>query len=394
MIRIRKTKEELLELQKKYGIDKFWSFSRVDQYLTSKYVYYLNYIKHERKDAEQSIYGIMGGLIHDTVEDLYLGNINKNDLLDRFESFWSMNIDMLDIKFDRTDSEKNSKIKSKYYECLKHFMMNHELINDEMITEQFITIKIGDNYFQGYIDACTKDKNGIFTIIDWKTSTIFAKKDIPKKSRQLLLYSLGLHQKGVPLEKIKCCFNFLKYVSVDFEQINGKHKIIQIERNKIGERLVASANRWLKKLDYSEDKVKEFNQEMILSNSLDCLPNEVQSKFSIHDCYIYIEANELLLNELENDLIKVCKEIDDKTDEYLKTYDDKIFWDDEESIKKQEYYYYNLCDYTPNKVRPFKEYLESIEKKKQENDLLAFVDNNDSKNADSDNEDWLKGLFA
>lgn len=396
MIKIRKTEEELSILKDKLDVDRLWSFSRVDQYLTSKYVYYLNYIKKAKKDSEQSIYGIMGGLIHDTIEKYYLNEITKNDLYKQFENFWFLNVDTLDIKFDRTDNEKNNKIKSKYYECLKHFMINHIPIKDDMVTEQFITIKIGKYYFQGYIDSCIKDKDGNFTVLDWKSSTIYSKKDINKKARQLLLYSYGLYQKGVPIDKIKAAWNFLKYVNVEVQQANGKTKIRQIERNKIGEKLQSNVKMWAKKLGYSQDDISEFYKSMILSNSIDSLPDNIKSKFNIKDCYLHVEVSEYAFDQLEKELEDAVDEIVSKTQEYFETFNEKIFWDDEETLKKQEYYFYNLCDYTPNTVKPFKEYLDKINKEKEEKqngvDLMGYV-NDDSSTKEESNEDWLKGLF-
>lgn len=394
--KIRKSREELNEIKNKLGIEKLWSFSSVDLFKTSKYNYYLRYIKHEEPDAEMSIYGIMGGLIHDTVEKLYLGQINKEELLTNFESFWFMNVEALDIRFDRSDSNKNDLIKNKYYQNLKEFMLNHEVVEDKMVTEKFILVKVGDYYFQGYIDSLIKDKSGNIIINDWKTSTIYKGKDIQKKATQLLLYSLGVHQLGIPLNKIKACWNFMKYANVCCEQINGKTKIRQIERSKIGSTLTSNIKTWMKKLKYNDETIEQTLTQMIVDNSLDCLPEDIKSKYEIHDCYVYVDINEESIKSVEGSLIETVELIKKLTDEYSKTHDDNLFWDSIEEIKNSNYYFYNLCDYTSKKHKPFKAFLDDLESKKNGLDLLDVQKSNNIESSShdvSDDASWLDELF-
>lgn len=388
---MRKSKEELNEIKKDLNIDKLWSFSAIDTFLNSKYSYFLKYIKHTKPDNEDNIYGIMGGLIHDTIESFYKKEISFKELLEKFENFWLVNVDTLDIRFDRTDRDKNEKIKTKYYECLRHFMINHQKVELPMITEQFLLIKIGKYYFQGYIDSCVKNDDGVFTIIDWKTSSIYKNQKLKEKSKQLLLYAYGLYQKGkLPIDKIKCCFNFLKYVNVDIEQINGKIKTRQIERNQIGNKLQNAAKTWLKKFKYNDEEISQYLVDMELNNSIDTLPNVVKEKIKISDCYVYVDINEQVFKELENELIDIIDDINQKEAQYNITLNDHIFWDDFDEIKKQEYYYYNLCDYSPNLNKPFKEYLDQLEKNKNGVDLL---DIGTQKSKDDNTLDWINELF-
>lgn len=399
---IRKTREELEQLKKDLNIDKLWSFSSISTYLTSPYEYFLKYIKHEKPDADANIYGVMGGLVHDTIEAFYNNEIKYDEMFSRFDNFWNINIDLLKIKFDRNNEEMNTKIKSKYYECLKEFMLNHEVINDKMLTEQFMTIKVGDYYFQGYADSITQNKDGVFTVIDWKSSTIYKSKDISEKQIQLLLYSLGLYQKAngnLPLNKIKACWNFLKYVNVTVKQVNGKEKIRSIERNKIGEKLQSNAKTWLKKSKELNDKtVDDYLNQMLLENSIDCLPNDVKDKFTINDCYVYIDVNPINIQHIESLLVNTIQEIEQKTKEYELTKDESIFYDTEESVKEQEYYFFNLCDYTANKHIPFKRHLEILERNKSGDEFGQLPTTQSfgvlSKQENEDNNSWMDSLFG
>lgn len=141
-----------------------------------------------------------------------------------------------------------------------------------------------DIVLQGYIDFLFTEKytdeNGNektrIRIVDWKTSTRYAGKKIDSECGQLVIYAEGIRQAlDIPLEDIICEWNFLKYVTVTYEQKNGKKKDRYIERNVIGESLVNTAKMWLKEFGY-EDDMESYIDKMILDNTIDCLPKEVR----------------------------------------------------------------------------------------------------------------------
>lgn len=387
---MRKSYDELEKIKNELNVKRLWSYSRVEQYCTSHFIYLLKYILNIKADRNDGIYGIMGGLVHDTIERFYNHEIKKEDMLENFKTYWDINVETFGFKFDRNDSAKNDSIKAKYRKCLEHFMVNHDVINEDMLLEQFVLVKVGKEYFQGYLDALKIDKiNKIFTIIDWKTSTIFSNKDIPHKSRQLKLYALGLHQQyNIPFENIKICFNFLKYVTVEELQKNGKTKLRNIERNLIGDKLSKSVEKWLKSFGYSEEDIHNYVLKVIAENSIDCLPEEVKEKFNIKDCYLYVDINEDEINLLVSELSDTVNEIKEKEMEYDVTKDPHEFWDNEESLVKNEYYYFNLCDYNLDRVLPFKEYLDKKNAQKEQTDLLG---GNKSTKTD---EELLKEIFG
>ena len=73
---------------------------------------------------------------------------------------------------------------------------------------------------------------------------------------------------------------------------------------------------------------------------------------------------------------------------YLQDYEaaEKLFWDNEESLKSQSYYYNNLCGYSIPTVKPYKEYLDKINANKNEN---LSSNNNDF---EEDDFSWLDGI--
>ena len=96
--------------------------------------------------------------------------------------------ELSDLKFNRSDEEKNARIKNKYNDCLRHFFKNHVIIPGENTVESFALSKIGEYVFQGYIDLLSKtteNNQDIYTVYDFKTSTRFSANDMISKSDQL-----------------------------------------------------------------------------------------------------------------------------------------------------------------------------------------------------------------
>lgn len=388
---MRLSKEELENVKKKYGVDTLYSFSRFDKFRQSRYEYFLTYIKHEDPQGEISPYGILGGECHDLIESFYNGEIEYEDLADAFDTSFATNIDMLDYKFNRSDEAMNKSVKKKYYENLLEFFKNYKPLPYKMANEKFVTIKVADNIvFQGYIDNVYKDKNGIYWITDYKTSSAYKGKAIEEHSHQLVLYAAGLNQMGVPADKIRIQWNFLKYVNIDTLQKNGKFAHTVSERREIGQKCKAKAKIWLKTYGFSDDEIDEFANEMLVSNSIDCLPNEVKEKFTIEDCYVEVENWQDIWEELKEEIIETIDEINRLTEEYNLTGDDKLFWDDDEKLKSQSYYLSNLSDYKISQLKDYANYLERQEAEKEASEDLLGVG---KKIEENDDMAWLSDII-
>ena len=123
----RKTSEELTDISKKLGVDTLWSWSRYHCYKQDRWEYFLKYILHTPEDRNNSIYCVSGGNVHDIIEDLYTDKIKYKDMLDVYEdSLFAMNC--AELKYNRSDSEKNDAIADKYENCIRHFFKNHQMI--------------------------------------------------------------------------------------------------------------------------------------------------------------------------------------------------------------------------------------------------------------------------
>lgn len=367
----RLTSEELQTLMKNEGVSRIWSWSKWNCFHISPYEYFLKYILHKKEDRTDCIYTTTGGIAHDIMERRYTGKLPYEQMIDDFEDGWVTAFNIAEMKFDRNSPEKNDKISQKYYENLKHFFMNHTPLKYKPVIEQFVKAKIGDNLFQGYIDVCFKDDEGNFNILDWKTSSIYKGKKAENECGQLVVYAIGLNQQGVPMDKIRICWNFLKYVSIQYEQANGAVKTREVERCKIGESLQTNAKMWLKKLGYT-DQVDDYLKLLLDTNDIECLPKEVQEKYIISDCYVYVPLTDELIHRWKEAIISTINDIELREKDYEETHSDKAFWDTDESVEAQSYYFSTLCGYSPNLHLPYKAYLERTEKAK-DGDVFSGV---------------------
>ena len=391
----RLTHEELNEILKQEGVDRIWSWSKFNTFKTSPYEYYLKYILHKEEDRQDCIYTSTGSLAHDIIEKFYKGEIQYEDMMEEFEDGWVTLYDISQLKFDRNNEERNKSIGEKYYKNLQHFFSNHTKLEHKPILEQFVKVKIGDNLFHGYIDCCFKDDDGCFNIIDWKTSSEYRGEKAKKECGQLVTYALALNQMGVPMDKIKIAWNFLKYCTVQYEQANGVVKSRIIERFELGEKLQSNLKVWLKRLGYQEE-MEDYLKMVIDTNSLKCLPEDVQKKYVVSDCYVYVDLTDELINYWVDDIIVTIKDIELREKDWEETHSAKIWWDTDESVNAQSYYFSTLSGYSPNLHKPYAEYLEKIEASKN-GDIFGNVGVSTSSNIINNKSDevdlsWLNSI--
>ena len=371
----RLSNEELDKIKEKYNVSRIWSFSRVNTYLTSKYEYALKYVFHEKEDRQDCAYTTLGSLCHDTLDDYYEGKITYEDMAGQFNDGWLTAIDIADLKLDRNDEEHDKNLREKYKLDIQHFFKNHVKYNHELLIEKPVITNVDSNIFVGYADAIYKDDNGDYYIIDFKTSSAsgFTGKSLEKKSTQLVLYSMALIQAGIDIERVHPCFNMLKYVNVETTLKNGKTKQRMIERFKIGESLQSNARTWLKSFGYSEDEIDNYLKLMLDANSIEVLPEKVQEKYKFKDCHIYVSLTQELISKTVSEITATIQDIEAREKDYAETHSDQCFFDSEEDVKKESYYYSTLCSYSPSKLKPYAEYLDKLEKQKTGIDLFAGV---------------------
>jgi len=384
---LRKQFEEIQLIANKLGCDEIYSWSKYNQYKGDTYTFFLRYILKIPEDRKDSIYGVFGNASHDILEKYYNKEISYTDMIEIFEEkLFEFTIG--NLKYDRSDEDKNKKIGNKYESCMRHFFKNHQRIPHKLKLEVFVPIKINNILIQAYVDAIHMEKRedkDILVITDWKTSSIYKGKKILKEQGQLILYSYGVHKKlNIPMDQIVARWAFLKYVEVECMQANGKLKSRIIERNSIGSSLSSNAKMWLKKSDnkFSEEEIDDYLSQMLIDNSIDCLPDDVKSKFVVKDCYVEISLDDESIQELLDDIIKTVEEIKEKQIEYKNTLDNKIWWQD--VTDTESYFLANLNGYSAKIHAPYKAYLESLD---------MFKNKENSNKVEEEDLTWLTELL-
>lgn len=357
---MRLTKEQLEKVKKDYDVDVLWSWSKISSWHTSKYEWFLHYITHEEPDRLDCIYGKEGNYSHDIIEKYYNKEISYEEMINDFQCSWDTARNILGLKFNRSDADKDKVIAERYYNNLKLFFEHHQPLNYKLHTEEFATIKIKNNVLQGYIDAWYQDENNVIHIIDWKTSSIYTGKTLEEKSGQLVCYAMYFMQKGIPIDKIKLHFNFLKYATITYEQANGKIKSMNVERGQLGDKLQSPCKMWLKKTGY-ENELNDYLKKVLDTDDIKCLPKDVQEKISISDCYVDVPLTMELVKYWKNYIINTINEIEEKIMLYEIYNDESVFYDSIEEVEKESFYYATLSEYSSNKNICYAKYLEQLE---------------------------------
>lgn len=394
----RLTFEELEKIKQKYNVNRIWSYSRVSTFLTSPFEYALKYVDGMKKqeDRQDSIYTSLGSAAHQCLEDYYTGKIQFDEMYEQYSDSWVTCYDIANLKFDRCNDEKNKTIAEKYKLNMQYFFKNHTIYPYEVLIEKPVVVDVNGNIFIGYIDGLYKTDDGDITIIDFKSSSAYSGKSLEEHSQQLKLYALGIHQAtGIPLSKIHGCFNFLKYVTIEYTQANGKVKTKNTERKNLGESLQANLKVWIKKLGY-EDQMDEFLKMVLDDNDIKRLPEDLQSKYKIYDCHTYVDTSEEAISKLVNEISIIIKDIELRENDYIQTKSEKCFWDTEESVKAQSYYMANLMAYSPNLHKPYAEYLSKLEAQQNGDIFGNLLGSTTSKVIETKNDEidlsWLDSL--
>lgn len=311
---MRLTRQETEVVKKQFGVDRIWSYSRLSTYVSQKWVYRMTYLD-PRRIYTDNVYTVMGTICHDIIQDYAEGKTDYKSMIERFDDeIMKWRLDANSHKF------MNEKVEQGYLHNIKHYFKHTETIPYEVKNEKPVCITFkkdsGENIvFVGYMDSIFTDNDGNFHIMDYKTSSKgdYIGKKLKEHSKQLQLYSIGIHQlKGIPYDKIKPQFDMMKYVKVSYLQKNGKW------RDSIQERAtwVISQEKKIRSL-LSEHDVDILEMDLMVGNAnfennLSSLPDYVQEKFKVGNCYIDVEINEEIEKELRDFVITNIEECEIK----------------------------------------------------------------------------------
>ena len=304
----------------KYDVDRVYSYSQVKTFEDDPYEYYLKYVVYQKPDIEtQSIYGVLGGIVHDILEKFYKNEIKREDCQKVFESSFRESMLNPNVSNFSNDKELNISQATKFQLDIVNYFKRMIKLEGKVMCEEPFSVLLEDSLskaaFIGYIDFINFDKDEV-KIIDYKTSTMYKDSQIKSYSQQLLLYAYAVHQRfGIPYDKMTVGWNFLKYAKV------------------------------VSKRDLSE--------EIIERSKIFDYPDE---DYLITDCYVTIRLSEEMINEFIEDTLVKVRDIEDKIKVYELTHDDSIF--NYTLTEDKLFRINNFCQYSEKYHRPLREYLE------------------------------------
>lgn len=307
---------------------------------------YYSYRSKDKRERVPSIYGVMGGQIHEVLEHIYNGEADKSDLLVAMKKELA-NADLVDVNFPK-DFRGNETIRNNWIADMTHFCEHFEkLPGDGFTTEEFAIYKVDDNrYMIGYIDLIQliDKETKTVDIYDFKTSSQFNKKDLLHHGRQLIVYGLALEQAGYEVRNL--AWIMLKYVKITFEgyaRINSKKKTTIekiVRRGQIAQELAAHVERALYEEGYSELDVELILADFKANNSIDVLPEKIRDNFHIEQYIQYYEFS----NELKAEAIEYINKNADIFEEHLDKPENE--WEAANvADKSQTFYCTNLCSH-------------------------------------------------
>lgn len=310
---MRLSREQRQVIMDRFNVGRLWSFSRLNSYLNEPWEYRMNYL--ERVERGENIYTYFGTVSHDIIQEHYEGKHSYSDMIDIFEN------NLIDWRTNHSELKfVSKKVEDGYIENLRDYFKNTEVIpykvkNETPICAQFPVEGGDDIVFIGYVDSEYIDDDGVLNIVDYKTSSKsgFSGKKLKEKARQLTLYAMGIHQfRGIPYEKIRLRFDMMKYYEVHYLQKNGKYAKSKQERYTWVSGMTKKIQKELADLGYDPIEVDEMVEMSVLENSISNLPQEVQDKFSLHNCYIDVQITQEDADELEELVRETVAEINRK----------------------------------------------------------------------------------
>lgn len=383
----REKNEKLEELFAK-GVP-VYSYSKLDSFHSCKYNWYQSYILHER--SKDNIYSALGSVIHDSLENIYH---NKETLQEAKNNFnrTVRECEGKGIKFP----ENPPTTKINYIKNMNHFFENYKIMDTKMITEQFVLLKIPrfesakeDKDFiwiQMYIDSIIpvfKNEEFVSVIVnDWKTSSKFDKEKLKKASKQLMVYKIGVEQStGVEVSSLG--WTMLKYCYCCY-RTKGSKKIPSEIKKSMQER--KDSIKWFSKKiigDLIKEGMDTIEAELLMGkainqNTMTVLPQEIQYKYWIEDCFLEFEFNDELLEECKEWIINTVTEIE-SLEHKIENYPPVAIGD------KTQYFCFNLCG-RPNCIHLMKyksENKDNFKKLKSENKINELSADKKKFNLDS-----------
>lgn len=309
-----------------------YSISRLNNFGQCKLGYYYTYILKDR--GKDSIYGTMGGCIHDCLQNICDGNGTYEDMFNTYKNELNK-CRLVGMKFP------SENIGESWDKDMVHFVTNFRSPYNKTLTEKGFVTKIGDVYMQGFIDLMTPNEDSL-DVIDWKSSSSFKGDKLLKAGRQLVLYKIAVEKEfGVPVNEVM--WYMMKYVYVNYD---GKQKMCN--RGKWVKEVSNLIKTQLKKLGVADILIPMMIDKAIENNSLDNMPQEVKDRFVLEDCIVKYNITQELIEETVRYIENSVKEIEGSGED-IEKYPPC-------NIDKENFFCSTLCGHS-DKCSPYKDWL-------------------------------------
>lgn len=333
---IRDKNEELEKIRSENFVYSISRLNAIDGCLLEAY-----YTYKECKRGLDSVYGILGGAIHDGLEIVYNGG-DSSAIKEKLDTALNL-CDKKGVKFPK-DFRGNDTIRNNWIADIEHFCANFEKLDGEFETEQLFIYKTDTGiYTMGYIDLINhldKEKK-IVDIYDFKTSTKFLKDDLKHHGRQLVLYGIALESEGYTVRSIN--WIMLKYVEVKYQgykRANSKTKseiIKVIQRSKLAKELASVVENKLYEAGFDEIETEIYLDNFKETNDINVLPNEIKTQFTINQYIQPYEFSDENKKEVLNYVYEQAMKFEALWDK------PKSMWSPVEINEKNSFYCNNLC---------------------------------------------------
>jgi len=195
-----------------------YSHSQLSTYEQCPWKFKLRYRDRIKRDIE-GVEGFLGTMIHETLKKCYddarLTRVNSlPDLLAYYNKIWRENWhdSILIMKQDLTEDNYRAlgeKMIGTYYERYSPFD------SDTTIgTEMGLNFSLDEeNKYRmtGYIDRLSRDKDNVYEIHDYKTSSHMPSQEDADNDRQLALYHVGIQKKWPYIKNIRLIWHYLAF---------------------------------------------------------------------------------------------------------------------------------------------------------------------------------------
>ena len=218
-----------------------YSFSRIESFEKCKLQYRHRYIDKLPLRVE-TIEAFMGTKVHEALKEFYDYVKNKvvkpiDWILSRYDELWKKDYhDSINIVKKELSAEefykKGKKCLIDYYEEYKPFHQDKFVKTDESISFN-LKQNEGDYQFFRILDRLDwNDREKIFEIHDYKTSSTLMTQEEADRDLQLPLYQIALMSKWPEAEKAKLVWHFLLF-NKQIESYRTKEKLTEIQKEVI-----------------------------------------------------------------------------------------------------------------------------------------------------------------